>query len=524
MIRFATDARLNRTVNALAWLMGVPILGWFVGKWLLQGDIKSQAMLGLMLACAVLALVILSRWRFGLYLFLIWLVFEDFARKYLGNSIYLFFGKDVLLAVVYVAFFLRRGLRSEKLFRPPFTVALLAFFVWAAMEAFNPRSPSITYGLLGLKLYFYYVPLMFVGYALVRTDFDLRRFLLVDLLVGGVVALLGILQAIFGQQLLNPAVLDENLRDLGDLQRSSPVTHLVFNRPTSVFVSDGRFAGYLIFLFVLGLGAVGYFIHRRAHLARIVYVCFGVVTAAIVLSGVRTAFLFALFSVVVMLPAMYYGQRLQRDQFRRVLRTARRLLLVGVAATACLALFFPEALSSRWAFYSETLRFHGQGAELETRVGSYPFDEFVRVLSMPVALLGRGLGTASLGTQYLMRFLHAPPPGVAVENGWGDLLIEIGVPGFILWTILASAIVMSCWSVTKRLRNTPLYPLGFAITWYALIVLFPRTYVGLTTYEDYIVAAFLWLLIGVLFRLPSLLVPRVAAPPPVQSFSPRSGT
>ncbi len=42
---------------------------------------------------------------------------------------------------------------------------------------FNQNSPSIWYGLLGFKVYFYYVPLLFIGYALVRNDEELGKFL-----------------------------------------------------------------------------------------------------------------------------------------------------------------------------------------------------------------------------------------------------------------------------------------------------------------------------------------------------------
>jgi hypothetical protein len=520
MIRVSNDGNVNRKLEALAWLAGVPVLAWFAGNWLLEGDLRSQGAEALLLTGAVLALVILSRWRLGLYLFLVWVVFEDFARKYLGNGAYTFFGKDILLAVVYVAFFLRRGPRTERYLRPRFLLALLAFFVWATMEAFNFRTPSPLYGLLGLKLYFYYVPLMFVGYALVRTEFELRRFLLVNLTVAGVVAGLGIAQAIFGQQLLNPEVLDENLRDLGNLQRTSPVTGLVFNRPTSVFVSDGRFSGYLILVFILGLGTIGYVIQRRWGRGKALYFVFGLVFTATLLAGARTAFVYAVLSLAVMLPAMYWGQRFGSYQLRRILRTLWMVALLGAGGTLCLMLFFPSALASRWAFYTETLSPHGRGSELQLRMWDYPTSEFMKTFRLQGWIWGRGLGTASLGTQYVTRFLHAPPPGISVENGYGSILLETGVPGLILWLIFTSALVISCWSVVKRLRNTPLYSLGFGIVWYVTIALFPLTFVGLSTYENYIVTAFLWILVGVLFRLPLLLKPSPTSLLTVQQLNP----
>jgi hypothetical protein len=183
--------------------------------------------------------------------------------------------------------------------------------------------------------------------------------------------------------------------------------------------------------------------------------------------------------------------------------------LLGAVGTAVLIAFFPDAFASRWAFYTETLSPHGQGSELQNRLWDYPLSELAKAISRPEVIMGRGLGTASLGNQYVTRFLHAPPPGFIVENGYGQLLLEIGIPGFLLWQVFAFSVFLSCWSVLKRLRNTSLYSLGLGIVWYVFLVMFPLTYVGLSTYQNYLVTAFLWLLIGVLFRLPSL-VPRTA--------------
>jgi hypothetical protein len=507
MIRISHDAQRNRTLEGLAWLLGAPVLAWFIGNWILGEDVGSVIAGGMILAGIILAIAILSRWRLGLYLFLVWIVFEDMARKYLGNSIYAFFGKDILVAFVYAAFFFRRGPRAEKLFRPSFWLPLVAFFLWATMEAFNFQTPSPLYGLLGLKLYFYYVPLMFVGYALVRTEFELRRFLVFNLAIAGVVALLGAVQAIWGQSLLNPAVLDENLQELGDLSRVTPISGLIFNRPTSVFVSDGRFGAYLILMLILSLSAMGYFIQRKWVWSKIVYIAFGLIFVATLLSGVRTALIFGAITTVIMLTAIYRGSKFGLDQLRRIFRTMRRLLLLGAVGVVCLVFFFPKALGSRWAFYTETLTPNSRGSELHNRLWDYPLINLEIATSSTDSLLGRGLGTASLGTQYVTRFLHAPAPGLAVENGYGQMLLEMGIPGLLLWMIFSSAIVFSCWSVVKRLRHTPLYAIGFGIFWYTVLVLFPLTYVGLSTYQNYLVTAFLWILIGILFRLPLLLKP-----------------
>ena len=68
------------------------------------------------------------------------------------------------------------------------------------------------------------------------------------------------------------------------------------------------------------------------------------------------------------------------------------------------------------------------------------------------------------------------------------------------------------WKVARRLRDTHLFPIAFAIVWYVFMVLYVFTYAGLMAYQNYVSNAYLWLLIGILFRLPDLLV---NAPVPV---------
>ncbi len=63
---------------------------------------------------------------------------------------------------------------------------LLVVFVWLGlMQIFNSNSPHVLYGLLGFKIYFFYIPLMYVGYALIRNDEDLRKFIVVNASLAG---------------------------------------------------------------------------------------------------------------------------------------------------------------------------------------------------------------------------------------------------------------------------------------------------------------------------------------------------
>ncbi len=175
---------VSRPGKALTALLGVAVVSviiWVVSTSIVAANFKVVFVLAAAMVICAVAGKTLNNWRTGIYLFLVWLLFEDLVRKYMGNNMVIYFGKDALVGVTYIAFVLAR-LRGEVRgsFRPPFKYALGFFVMLGVAQVFNSGSPSLWYGLLGLKLYFYYIPLMFVGYALLRTEHDLQSFLFLN--------------------------------------------------------------------------------------------------------------------------------------------------------------------------------------------------------------------------------------------------------------------------------------------------------------------------------------------------------
>src|ERR1700736_6837477 len=155
------------TLLTFAFFVFALVAAYEVSEYVISGDFKGLAVIGMVFVGGVFVVAMLNNWRNGLYFFLAWLLFEDFARKFLGNNMAIYFAKDFLVGVVYLSFFVayRRKDKDIQNFRPPFRAALLVLIWFGVMQVFNPASTSIFYGLLGMKLYFYYMPLIFVGYS-----------------------------------------------------------------------------------------------------------------------------------------------------------------------------------------------------------------------------------------------------------------------------------------------------------------------------------------------------------------------
>lgn len=506
-------------IIAFGFFIFVVVAAYETAQYIINDDVPGLAYVGLFFVGGAFAVAILNNWRNGVYVFFIWLLFEDFARKFLGNNMAIFFAKDALLLIVYLSFFIAYRRKDVEKFRLPFRLPLLLFFWFGVMQVFNPASTSIFYGLLGMKLYFYYVPLLFVGYAFLQSEKDLRRFFFVNMIIILIIVSLGIAQSVLGHTFLNPTVSDENLKELSTNYRVAPISGLVVYRPTSIFVSGGRYGNYLTLAWLLCLGFSGYLLLRHKQGRTLALLALAVTAGGAVLTASRSTFMLIPINAIATGAAFIWGAPWRQGEAMRVLRGIQRTVLGIVLAGVALLGVFPEAILGRLAVYQETLLPSSSASQLGDRTYNYPLANFIGAFNYERWPYGYGIGTASLGVPYVAKFFHAVPPTHGTESGFGVLVIEFGVVGLFLWIVLASAVCICAWQVTRKLKGTPWFPVAFIITWYAFLLLFAETYLGIQPYQDFVLNAYLWLLLGMLFRLPKLALSAQfalgATPPPL---------
>ena len=252
---------------------------------------------------------------------------------------------------------------------------------------------------------------------------------------------------------------------------------------------------------MITLGFGGYLLLRTRRGRTLAFTTVGVVAAASLMSASRGVFMWNAGTTLVIVAGFLWGAPWRQREVIRVLRAVQRTaLLIGIGLILLLTIF-PEELGSRLAIYSETLMPNSSASELVQRTQTYPLKQLEYAFSYERWPYGYGIGTCSLGRQYVIRIMGAAPMNVGVESGYGNLLLELGIVGLVLWVILGLVIAISAWKVVKELRGTPWYPLAFAIWFYALLLFFPMMYTGASPYQDFILNAYLWLLLGILYRL-----------------------
>lgn len=469
---------------------------------ILDDDLATLAYAAMLFIGGAVMIAVLNDWRRGLYIFVAWILFEDFVRKYLGNNMAIYFGKDLLVLILYLSFFRTQPAKHASAFRIPFRLPLMVFFWFAFMQVFNPASTSIFYGILGMKIYFLYVPLIYLGYSLVQSEEDLHRFFSFTCVLILAVASLGLAQSIIGPTFLNPVHLQDDIRELSTIYRTAPISGLVAYRPTSVFVSAGRFQDFLIVAWLISLGVSGYFLLRSRRGRILAFTTVGVVGVASLMSASRGVFMWNGGIALIVAAGFLWGAPWRQREALRVVRAIQRTALFVGTGIVLLLTIFPEELGSRLAIYSETLMPNSTASELVHRTQTYPLMQLGYAFDHPRWPFGYGTGTCSLGGQYVVRIMHAQPMGIGVENGFGNIMIELGIVGLILWLVLAVAMSISAWKAASRLKGRVWFPISFAIFLYVALLMLPMTFIASMAYQDFVINAYLWLLLGILYRLP----------------------
>src|SRR5258707_12900894 len=106
-----------------------------------------------------------------------------------------------------------------------------------------------------------------------------------------VIVMLGMIHAIVGPKVLNPEVMAEDIRLLSHSYREAPISGVMVYRPTSVFVSAGRFQDLVIVAWLLVFGFSGYLLLRHRRGRKFVFFSLGGTAAAFVIGGSRGVFM-----------------------------------------------------------------------------------------------------------------------------------------------------------------------------------------------------------------------------------------
>ena len=129
----------RRRLLAFGTLVVGAIAAYEFAQYVINDDMTGLAYVALCIAGGAVVVAILHNWRNGVYFFLSWLLFEDFVRKFLGNNMAIYFGKDLLVLVVYISFFMAVRRKESDDFQAAISRASLDVHLVRRNASIQPR-------------------------------------------------------------------------------------------------------------------------------------------------------------------------------------------------------------------------------------------------------------------------------------------------------------------------------------------------------------------------------------------------
>jgi hypothetical protein len=378
--------------------------------------------------------------------------------------------RDLGIAAVYALVFLTKPRRLFPAAAHALWLPLIVFFA-TTISYLSIPTLGLMVGIIGLKQKLFYIPLIGIGFFLVRNTRDLHRFLTVLVVCAIPVSLFGIYLHFAG-----PGFLRQLGANYSTIIHTAPYGEggITYWRVPGTFTSPGQFGSYLLFNGVIAAGLMlskgisgTWRLIAGISLTLIILAMFG--------TGSRGPFL--------LLAACICATVAFSHSFRRI---------TIIVFTTCVAL---------------TLGLGYLGTGVKSRFSSIidyeHIDRFERTyfgqLFVPALAsnpLGAGLGVATVGARHFVSLDKMQ----LVESYLGVLAVEMGVPGLLVGSWLLVAIVFSVLRGWRHVGGSPVAVIWYGLAAYVLVIVAIVPVSAAIEYSP--TNSYFWLALGLVFRLP----------------------
>jgi hypothetical protein len=448
----------------------------------------------------------MNRWRLGVQVAMVLLVFEGAIRKWVlpGSQDLVYFAKDVVLLGCYAGFF-GRDLRLSRLARvPPWLVGLLiAGAVYGGLALANPRVPNILTGLFGFKSYFLYFPLIFIVPATFNSEAELTRFLYRYALLAIPVGLLAVVQ------FRSPAssLINTYAWNPGD---TSQIVTFGISEQVRVTGTFSFISGFAVYVLVIALTIMALLAAQRWRIRGnvLLFLALTLTLTGMLMTGSRAPVL----QLTLLLPVYLWFTVVKA---RGGAATLGRILVVVALGAALFAQAFSPAAEAFLARASG-------GEDAPSRIMGplvepyYAFDSG--------GFLGDGIGTTHQAAPKLavsgVPGVWGPPAATEAmfEGESGRVMLELGLLGFLLIYLPRIALIFVAVRYVSALQRPSLRGLGTA-SLLIVVVSLPGAIVFNVTQ-----GLFFWFFVGVLFAVTRLDRLSRQKPQPIGAEQPRRPT
>jgi len=432
--------------------------------------------LAVLVLVAFIWLAALHRWRLAIYGLFGYVPLAGAVQLWLPEHAMAVLAKDILfVAPAYLGFLLNRGGSRPALVLPAWLrVFLVLFAAIVLLQCVNPAAPSWLATLVGVKVWLFYVPLLFLGFSMARRKSELESLLKFLIVLQWVPCLAG------AAQWLGSVWFDYRTTMrlfYGDAAAAATQGFASFDlggkllRFPSTFSFPMQYYSYL--LSATAVTYAGLCLFRSRLWSRISGISLGLVVLASFLSGVRAAFVFTplLLGVIYLL----HG---------RPVALVKVMVILAVIVGWTLNL---SQVNAELAFQ------HLVGlTQYYARVNTWSY------VASYTTFLGAGTGAGTGAARYVLKQADRTVP----ESYYAKAGFELGVIGLAAVAGLLAAIVGTGLAAHRRVRDDRLRAvsaaaLGLVIT--VCLYCFKGSFLDFDPLN-----VLFWFLVGLMLKVPRL--------------------
>lgn len=388
----------------------------------------------------VFSSIIFKRWQLGIVMLLCYMPFAGVVTLLLYPSPLPILFKDFFFVIpVYLIFFLLlKSEGAQESIPIAVIVAMLALVTIVIAQAFNPDVENWLVAAIGVKIWLFYLPLIFLAYSMLKSRLDLIRLLRLMVGIAWIPCVIGIFQWLASMNFGYQTTMTTFYGDAAEGATQGFVSFDVggdFFRIPSTFTFVTQYFGYTLAMIVPSYTLMKMDISRNWR--RFATATLGLVILASFMSGARAAYLF----VPVLLTLIY----LLEGEFMGMLKIAIVLPLALLMAMAIagidpgmmfdlmleLFLNYGDEIAKQGILDAITAEPLGIGTGMNTGPARYAFDD--------------------------------PDSFIGIENYYAKAAVELGVMGLLIVIVLFLILIKCGYKIYRRLRDPGLRSCSAAI-------------------------------------------------------------
>lgn len=421
-----------------------------------------------------------SNWRLAVKSALVIALLEGAIRKWVfpsGQEL-VYFLKDVILIGAYIRFFMSPDLqiRANKL-RAPYTLVLICcMFMMPA--TLNPNIGSFLLAAYGLKIYVFYIPLMFMMPYLFRSTEEMVRQMTWYTLLAIPICVLGILQWKAGGTSALNVYADQAAME------SAGATTFGFGDRVRVTGTFSYITGHTTFVIFFSTLAVALLSLKEVPMKwLLIWGCLPLILGNALMGGSRGSIFTIGFVVAGFTLAALSGKLGTNKNYAA-------MLIGGMVICAAGGVYVFSDAMEHW----NTRYKSGQatGETVAFRAMQMPLDAMKMTLNES-AFNGYGIGATHPAPEAIRRKLRIPPPrrrAPVFDTELGQVLAELGIFGWLGWYVMRFALILTMFRAYIMCPAGPTRPLILA----ALLLSIPHLVISVVL--NHTANILLWSMMG----------------------------